>query len=104
MARQDPGPRQALNGKSYAPTPWCSYHSCTRTTQGPFHAEVRLFPWLSPASNPGLGDKDEAFAWLEKAYEERSTALYFLKVDSIWDPCAPIHAAMNSLRRVGLPP
>ncbi len=34
----------------------------------------------------GLGEKDQAFAWLEKAYEERSTGFYLLKVDPMWDP------------------
>ncbi len=34
----------------------------------------------------GLGEKDQAFAWLEKAYEERSGALPYLKVNPIWDP------------------
>src|SRR5215469_6617901 len=34
----------------------------------------------------GLGDKDEAFRWLEKAYEEHSFALAFLKVSPAFDP------------------
>ena len=33
----------------------------------------------------GLGEKDQAFAWLEKAYEERSSALSYLKVNPTWD-------------------
>jgi TolB-like protein/Tfp pilus assembly protein PilF len=34
----------------------------------------------------GLGQKDETFTWLEKAYEERSGALPYLKVNPTWDP------------------
>jgi len=34
----------------------------------------------------GLGDKEQALTWLEKAYEERSGALPLLKVNPIWDP------------------
>jgi adenylate cyclase len=34
----------------------------------------------------GLGEKDQAFAWLEKAYEERSGGLPYLKVNPSWDP------------------
>src|SRR6266536_1262259 len=34
----------------------------------------------------GLGEKDQTFAWLEKAYEERSGALPYLKVNPTWDP------------------
>jgi DNA-binding winged helix-turn-helix (wHTH) protein/tetratricopeptide (TPR) repeat protein len=33
----------------------------------------------------GLGDKDGAFKWLEKAYDERDVRLTFLKVDPKWD-------------------
>jgi tetratricopeptide (TPR) repeat protein len=32
-----------------------------------------------------LGDKDAAFAWLERAYEERDYLLRFLKVAPYWD-------------------
>ena len=36
--------------------------------------------------NLGLGQKDRTFEWLEKAYQERSSWLYLIKVDPIWDP------------------
>ena len=50
----------------------------------------------------GLGDKDNAFAWLEKGYNERNTQLEFLKVDPIWDGLRtdPRYTAM--LKRIGL--
>ena len=71
---------------------------------------VRAFRWLfapSPASSasanspptfatldPGnfvtdyiaLGDKDQAFAWLEKAYAEHSNYMSSLKVWVLYDP------------------
>ncbi len=34
----------------------------------------------------GLGEKDQTFTWLEKAYEERSGFLPYLKVNPTWDP------------------
>jgi tetratricopeptide (TPR) repeat protein len=34
----------------------------------------------------GLGDKEQALTWLEKAYEERSAGLLLLKVNPILDP------------------
>jgi len=37
----------------------------------------------------GLGNKDQAFAWLEKAYKERDSALPFLKINP---RLAPLHA------------
>jgi hypothetical protein len=51
----------------------------------------------------GLGDKDNTFKWLEAAYEERSTALYFLKVDPDWDPIRPDPRFSVLLRRMNLP-
>src|SRR5712692_415586 len=33
----------------------------------------------------GLGEKEQAFAWLEKAYEERAFQMQFLKVEPRWD-------------------
>jgi TolB-like protein/Tfp pilus assembly protein PilF/predicted Ser/Thr protein kinase len=33
----------------------------------------------------GLGEKDQAFLWLEKAYEERFTRLAYLKQEALWD-------------------
>jgi hypothetical protein len=34
----------------------------------------------------GLEDKDQAFSWLDKAYEERFNRLAYLKVEVLWDP------------------
>lgn len=50
----------------------------------------------------GLGDKDQAFVWLEKAYEERSNYLAYLKVFPSSIRSAPRFADL--VRRVGLPP
>ena len=34
----------------------------------------------------GLGDNDEAFAWFERAYEEQSNILIYIKVSPWFDP------------------
>jgi serine/threonine-protein kinase len=34
----------------------------------------------------GLGDTDETFAWLDKAYADRDVRLTFLKIEKKWDP------------------
>ena len=51
----------------------------------------------------GLRDKDQAFVWLEKAYEERSNYLAFLKVFPIVDPLRSDPRFHDLIRRVGLP-
>ncbi|HZM99631.1 MAG TPA: tetratricopeptide repeat protein [Pyrinomonadaceae bacterium] len=51
----------------------------------------------------GLGDKEQAFVWLEKAYQERSNFLAFLKVFPIVDPLRSDPRFDELTRRVGLP-
>jgi tetratricopeptide (TPR) repeat protein len=51
----------------------------------------------------GLGDKDRAFAWLEKAYQERSYMMSYLKVEPIVDPLRSDPRFGDLLRRMGLP-
>lgn len=51
----------------------------------------------------GLGDKDQAFAWLDKAYEERSNRLAYLKVEPTWDRLRSDPRFDALLRRIGLP-
>ncbi|HEX6125550.1 MAG TPA: protein kinase [Pyrinomonadaceae bacterium] len=51
----------------------------------------------------GLGDKDEALAWLEKGYEERAFQMQFLKVEPSWDPLRNDPRFIHLLRRIGDP-
>jgi len=50
-----------------------------------------------------LGDKDHAFQWLEKAYQERSGALLNLKSGPLFDPLRSDARFGDLVRRVGLP-
>ncbi|HET9530589.1 MAG TPA: hypothetical protein VFQ92_09575, partial [Blastocatellia bacterium] len=50
----------------------------------------------------GMGMKDEAFAWLEKAYQERSTYLGNLRSEHTLDSLRPDPRFSDLLRRVGL--
>ncbi len=52
----------------------------------------------------GLGEKDQAFAWLEKAYDERSDLLVNLKREQEFDGLRSDPRFADLLRRVGLPP
>ena len=51
----------------------------------------------------GLNEKDQAFAWLEKAYEERSNRLAYLAFEPGWDRLRSDPRFENLLRRIGLP-
>lgn len=50
----------------------------------------------------GLGEKDQAFQWLEKAYTERDDLLY-LKVAPPWRSLGSDARFASLVRRVGLP-
>ena len=50
----------------------------------------------------GVGDKERALEWLDKAYEQRSNELTKLKVDPIFDPLRGDQRFQDLLRRVGL--
>ena len=49
-----------------------------------------------------LGEKDEAFSWLEKAYQDRDIRLCRLKVDSKWDSMRSDPRFVEILKRIGL--
>jgi tetratricopeptide (TPR) repeat protein len=52
----------------------------------------------------GLGENDQVFEWLEKAYEERDVLLTFLKVHPQWDVLRTDPRFADLLRRIGLAP
>jgi TolB-like protein/DNA-binding winged helix-turn-helix (wHTH) protein/Flp pilus assembly protein TadD len=52
----------------------------------------------------GLGDKDQAFIWLEKAFQERSYLMANLKVLPMLDPLRTDPRFDDLLRRIGLSP
>lgn len=51
----------------------------------------------------GLGDKDDAFAWLEKALTAHDKGLTYLKIDPCLDPLRSDPRFDDLMRRVGLP-
>ena len=51
----------------------------------------------------GLGEKDQAFEWLERAYEEGDQGLLFLKIDPPLDPLRSDPRFQDLLRRMNFP-
>jgi len=51
----------------------------------------------------GLGDKDSAFEWLEKAYQARDKGMAYLKVDPCLDPLRSDPRFASLVKRVGFP-
>jgi tetratricopeptide (TPR) repeat protein len=59
-------------------------------------------PSLIALIHVGLGDKNQAFDWLQKAYEDRSAGLLYLKVDPAFDSVRSDLRFVDLLHRVGL--
>jgi pentatricopeptide repeat protein len=50
----------------------------------------------------GIGDNEQAFAWLERAYREQSNMLQFVRVHPYFDPIRSDPRFADLVRRVGL--
>jgi serine/threonine protein kinase/Tfp pilus assembly protein PilF len=62
-----------------------------------------VFPFAFAFIYIGLGEKDRAFTWLEKDYEQRGNPMVFLKAEPLFDPLRSDPRFHALLRRVGLP-
>ena len=51
----------------------------------------------------GLEDKDQAFMWLEKGYDERFNRFAYLRQEALWDPLRSDPRFSDLVRRVGIP-
>jgi tetratricopeptide (TPR) repeat protein len=69
-------------------------------------AESRRYvsPYTVAAIYAGLGDKDQAFKWLEQANEERDVWLMNLKVDPVFAKLRSDRRFQDLLARAGLRP
>lgn len=59
-------------------------------------------PYWTAVVYAGLGNKDEAFAWLEKAFQDRASLLIWLKVEPQFDPLRTDPRFDDLLARIGL--
>jgi hypothetical protein len=64
---------------------------------------VYVAPYTIAIVYAGLGDKDQAFAWLDRAYDDRSGYLTWLTTDPQLDGLRSDPRFADLLRRVGLP-
>jgi eukaryotic-like serine/threonine-protein kinase len=59
-------------------------------------------PYMIAIGYVALGDREQAFQWLEKVYQDKSYYVVWLKVDPIWDSLRTDARFQDILRRVGL--
>jgi DNA-binding winged helix-turn-helix (wHTH) protein/TolB-like protein/Flp pilus assembly protein TadD len=60
-------------------------------------------PWSIALIYTALGEKDQALAWLEKAYQDRSSYMVYLKVEPMLDSLRSDSRFGDLLRRMELP-
>ncbi len=63
-----------------------------------------VYPFETAMIYIGLGERNQAFIWLEKAFDERAWQLGFLKVEPIFDPLRSDSRYNDLMRRVHLIP
>jgi tetratricopeptide (TPR) repeat protein len=84
-----------------------SGHSGVLKRLAAFEGQTAKGSYIDPAWTANhyavLGDKDTAFAWLEKAYAEKSASIRYLKVDPGFDSLRSDPRYADLLRRMGLP-
>ncbi|HEX8890505.1 MAG TPA: protein kinase [Pyrinomonadaceae bacterium] len=60
-------------------------------------------PYFFALIYTGLGNKDQALLWLNKAYDERNDYLIYLKVEPLFDPLRDDQRFQDLMRRIGIP-
>ena len=87
----------AKGGPKFALDEWMRAGEAYSKTHDDFPVFASAFTYAS------LGNKDRAFASLDKAVEQRNWCILFLKADKVWDPLRSDPRFDALLRRVGLP-
>ena len=97
VARRTAGIREAL-GRSGARGFWEALLELER------QKDPRPSEWAHDIAvfHARLGEKDQSFSWLEKAYADRPFELLFLKVGPEWDNLRGDPRFLDLLRRIGL--
>jgi tetratricopeptide (TPR) repeat protein len=63
-------------------------------------AQRYIPPYTIALAYNGLGERDEALAWLERAHAQRSAAMVFLKVEPKWNNLRSEPRFQDLLRRL----
>jgi len=87
----------AKGGPKFALEEWMRAGEAYARTHDDWSVVPMAFTYAS------LGNKDRAFAWLDKAVEQRSWIIIYVKCDDVWDPLRFDPRFKDLLRRVGLP-
>jgi serine/threonine-protein kinase len=61
-----------------------------------------VLPYFIATIHTGLGNKDQAFAWFEKAYEDRHPGLVLISIDPKFDSLRSDPRYADLVRRIGL--
>jgi hypothetical protein len=62
-----------------------------------------ISPYFFAVIYAGLGERDQTFAWLERAYQERHQFMTLLGVEPLFDPLRSDPRFAGLVRRIGLP-
>jgi tetratricopeptide (TPR) repeat protein len=115
--RCDEGIDEAMKGQKLVPAVealgWLAqeYAACGRKAEAQkamndllaLSKDRYVSPHWFAAAEAGLGDKDEAFKWLDQAIDRHFGPMLYLKVNPIWDPLRSDPRFAERLKRVGLP-
>ncbi|MFZ0787037.1 MAG: protein kinase [Candidatus Acidiferrales bacterium] len=77
-------------------------HKILRQAEKSWKPDGRSSIWIG-VLYAGLGEKDAAFDWLEKAFRERTSFLVYLKVHPIFDNLHGDHRFDSLVKRIGIP-
>ena len=88
---------------AYAKGGWKGYsqHEAATISDQTKHSYVQ--PYIVAFVYAELGETDEAFTWLEKAYQERDSFMPIIKVDPRLDNLRSDPRFADLVRRVGIP-
>jgi len=70
---------------------------------GHLSATRYVSPYSVALGHAGLGDRDQALAWLDKAYAERSDYMAYLRLEPMLDSLRSDQRFVALVERVGLP-